>query len=142
MGIGAEALGTGSEWGRTRRRSTVRQTPRALGRCSLGVIRPQRGVHYLLIYDLAPDYLERRAALRSEHLRLAWQAQENGALLLGGALAEPVDTAVLLFRSDSPAVAEKFAAVDPYVRHGLVTKWRVRPWNTVVGDAPASPVRP
>jgi uncharacterized protein YciI len=99
-------------------------------------------MHYLLIYDLVPDYLERRAAFRKEHLTLAWQAHERGELVLGGALADPVDEAILLFRGDSPAVAEAFVAVDPYVRNGLVTRWRVRAWNTVVGESAAAPVRP
>lgn len=99
-------------------------------------------MHYLLYYDVAPDYLERRAAHRDEHLRLAWQAQERGELVLGGALADPADGAVLLFEGDSAAVAERFAAADPYVRNGLVTRWRVRAWSTVVGDRASNPVRP
>jgi uncharacterized protein YciI len=99
-------------------------------------------VHYLLIYDVADDYLERRAAFRAEHLALAWAAHERGELLLGGALADPVDGAVLLFTGDSPAAAEAFVAADPYVRNGLVKRWRVRPWTTVVGTGAASPVRP
>ena len=90
-------------------------------------------MHYLLIYDVVPDYVNRRAAFRDEHLSLAWQAQERGELVLGGALADPVDGAVLLFSGESPAAAEAFAAADPYVRNGLVTKWRVRAWTTVVG---------
>jgi uncharacterized protein YciI len=98
-------------------------------------------MHYLLIYDVVPDYMERRAAFRNEHLSLAWQSHERGELVLGGALAEPVDGAFLLFRGDSPRAAESFAAADPYVRHGLVTRWRVRPWTTVVGTDAASPVR-
>jgi hypothetical protein len=97
-------------------------------------------MHYLLFYDVAPDYLERRAAFRDEHLALAWQAHARGELILGGALAGPVDIAVLLFTGDSPAVAEQFAVADPYVRHGLVERWRVRPWTTVVGDAAANPM--
>jgi uncharacterized protein YciI len=99
-------------------------------------------VHYLLIYDVSDDYLERRAAFRAEHLALAWAAHERGDLLLGGALADPVDGAVLLFTGDSPAAAEAFVAADPYVRNGLVKRWRVRPWTTVVGVGAASPVRP
>jgi uncharacterized protein len=99
-------------------------------------------MHYLLMYDLAPDYLERRGQYRDAHLALAWQAVERGDLLLAGALAEPVDHALLLFRGDSPAAAEAFAAADPYVAHGLVTSWRVRPWTTVVGDGATTPVRP
>jgi hypothetical protein len=99
-------------------------------------------MHYLLFYDVAPDYLERRAAYRDAHLQLAWNAQARGELLLAGALAEPVDGAVLLFQGDSPAVAEQFARNDPYVRNGLVIAWRVRLWTTVVGQDAATPVRP
>jgi uncharacterized protein len=99
-------------------------------------------MHYLLIYDVADDYLERRAAFRAEHLALAWAAHERGELLLGGALADPVDGAVLLFTGDSSAAAEAFVAADPYVRNGLVKRWRVRRWTTVVGAGAASPVRP
>jgi len=99
-------------------------------------------VHYLLMYDVVPDYVERRAAFRDEHLSLAWDAHARGELVLGGALDEPVDGAVLLFRGDSPAAAEAFAARDPYVRNGLVTRWRVRTWKTVAGTDAATPVRP
>lgn len=97
---------------------------------------------YLLFYDLADDYLERRAAFRDAHLALAWAAQARGEVVLGGALADPADGAVLHFRADSPAPAEAFARADPYVRNGLVTRWRVRAWTTVVGDAASQPVRP
>ena len=99
-------------------------------------------MHYLLLYTLAPDYLERRAALRDEHLTLAWAAVDRGELVLGGALDAPVDLAVLLFQGDSPAVAERFAAADPYVRGGLVQTWKVRPWTTVVGSGATTPVLP
>jgi uncharacterized protein len=99
-------------------------------------------MHYLLIYDVVPDYVNRRAAFRDEHLSLAWQAQERGELVLGGALADPVDGAVLLFSGESPAAAEAFAAADPYVRNGLVTRWRVRAWTTVVGADAARQTHP
>ena len=98
-------------------------------------------MHYLLMYETVPDYLERRAAFRAEHLALAWQAHARGELVLAGALAEPVDGAVFLFQGASPAAAEAFAAADPYVRNGLVRSWRVRSWTTVVGDAAATPIR-
>jgi uncharacterized protein YciI len=97
-------------------------------------------MHYLLFYDLVPDYLERRAAYRDEHLALARSAQQRGELVLGGALAEPADGAVLLFRGTSPDAASQFAEADPYVRHGLVTRWSVRQWTTVVGDLAEHPI--
>ena len=99
-------------------------------------------MHYLLFYEVSPDFLERRAEFRSEHLKLAWEANARGELVLGGALDDPADGAVLLFEGDSPEVAERFAAGDPYVTNGLVTRWYVRRWTTVVGDLAATPVRP
>jgi uncharacterized protein YciI len=99
-------------------------------------------MHYLLCYDLAPDYLERRGQFRTEHLQLAWQAQQRGELVLAGALSDPADMAVLMFQSDSPDAALAFAKADPYVTQGLVTGYRVRQWNTVVGDMAFSPVKP
>jgi uncharacterized protein len=99
-------------------------------------------MHYLLTYELVSDYVERRGEYRDEHLTLAWAAAERGELLLGGALADPVDGAVLLFEGASPAAAEAFARADPYVRAGLVERWRVREWTTVVGDGASKPVRP
>jgi uncharacterized protein YciI len=99
-------------------------------------------MHYLLTYDLADDYMTRRAAFRDAHLALAWAASDHGELVLGGALANPADKAVLLFVGDSPAVAERFAHSDPYVSNGLVKHWSVREWTTVAGAAAATPVRP
>jgi len=97
-------------------------------------------MHYLLFYDVVEGYAERRAPLREAHLTHAREAVARGDLVLGGALANPVDGAVLLFRGSSPAVAETFARADPYVQHGLVTKWRVREWTTVVGPGAEHPV--
>jgi uncharacterized protein len=99
-------------------------------------------MHYLMTYELSPDYLERRGQFRAEHLRLAWESHERGEMVLGGALAEPADTAVILFKGDSPEAAMRFAAADPYVKNGLVTRWRVRLWTTVVGKDASTPVRP
>ena len=98
--------------------------------------------HFLLFYDVGEDYVARRAAFRSAHLEKAWAAHSRGELLLGGALASPVDAAVLLFAGDSQDVPERFARVDPYVVNGLVTRWWIREWNTVVGDGATTPVRP
>src|SRR5437879_6385860 len=98
-------------------------------------------MHYLLFYDVVPDYAERRTPFRAEHLLYAWAAAERGELLLGGALADPVDGAVLLFDCDSPAVVGAFVADDPYVTNGLVTRWRIRAWTTVVGEGATRPIR-
>jgi uncharacterized protein len=89
--------------------------------------------HFLLFYDVVPDYLERRGQYRAEHLRLVDEAHDRGEIVMAGALAEPADGAVFVFRGDAPSVAERFAATDPYVVNGLVTQWRVRAWTVVSG---------
>ncbi len=99
-------------------------------------------MHYILFYEVADDYLTRRAAFRDAHLAKAWAADERGELVLGGALANPADQALLLFKSDSPKVAEDFAKTDPYVLNGLVKRWYVREWTTVVGEIASTPVKP
>jgi uncharacterized protein len=92
--------------------------------------------HYVLRYELVDDYLERRAALRDEHLGLARAAFERGELLLAGALADPVDQALLVFRAPDRSVPEAFARRDPYVTNALVTRWEVRDWTVVIGNEP------
>jgi uncharacterized protein len=54
-------------------------------------------------------------------------------------VGDPVEGALLLFRGEGPEVAEAFARADPYVRNGLVTRWQVRPWHTVVGKGSSPP---
>jgi uncharacterized protein len=98
--------------------------------------------HYLLIYELADNYLDRRGEFRGVHLNLAWAASQRGELVLGGALADPVDRAILLFKGESARVAEDFAKVDPYVLNGLIKSWSVRHWMTVAGDTASNPVKP
>ena len=90
-------------------------------------------MHYLLFYDYADNAVERRTPFREGHLKLAREFQERGELLLGGAFADPVDGAVLVFRASDPSLVEGFVSRDPYVASGLVTAWRIRPWTVVVG---------
>jgi uncharacterized protein YciI len=97
--------------------------------------------HFLLFYDGAPDYLERRPQFRDAHLKHAWSAVERGEIVVAGALADPVDGAVLMFQGANKSVAEEFATSDPYVLNGLVANWRVREWTTVVGELAATPIR-
>ena len=99
-------------------------------------------MHFLLFYEFGPNAGERRAPYRGAHLRAAWAAHARGELVLGGAYADPVDGAVLLFQCDSPDVVERFAASDPYVVEGIVTRWRIRGWTTVVGSDATTPVHP
>jgi uncharacterized protein len=92
-------------------------------------------MYYALFYEVVDDYLERRPAFRDEHLALARAAAARGELLLAGAFAEPADGALLVFCADDATAAERFALADPYVKNGLVRRWRVRPWTVVIGAA-------
>jgi uncharacterized protein YciI len=90
-------------------------------------------MYYILSYDYVEDAVARRAPFRQAHLGLAREAHERGELVLAGALADPVDGAVLVFRADDPSTVERFANADPYVKNGVVTGWRIRPWTVVIG---------
>jgi len=96
-------------------------------------------MHYILFYDVVDDYLERRTPFRAAHLKSIREAHARGELVLAGALSDPADAAVFVFRGSSPAAAERFAQSDPYVLNGLVKSWRVRNWNVVVGDDVQTP---
>jgi uncharacterized protein YciI len=97
--------------------------------------------YYALFYDVVDDYVSRRSEFREEHLRLAQEANRRGQLLLAGALTDPTDRALLVFRAADRSVVEQFARNDPYVIRGLVSRWEVRPWAVVIGNerANASP---
>jgi uncharacterized protein YciI len=97
-------------------------------------------MHVLLWYETVPDYVEKRKPYRKAHLALLKQAFDAGQLILAGALADPSDEAVLVFRGSDTEVAEAFAKSDPYVLNGLVSRWTVRKWATVVGDGVPLPI--
>jgi len=89
-------------------------------------------VRWVLIYDLVDDYLERRPALREDHLALARAAHERGELLLAGEDQQRTIVRIGQCAGDDRDAAEAFAAADPYVTAGLVTSWTVRQWNEVL----------
>ena len=88
--------------------------------------------YYALFYEVVDRFTERRASFRAEHLERVRDAHSGGSLVLAGALGDPPDGALLVFRASSPEVVEDFARKDPYVVQGVVTSWSVRPWNVVV----------
>ena len=96
-------------------------------------------MHFILFYDVVDGFVDKRVQYRSLHLDHVRKAYERGELLLGGALAEPVDGAVLVFNVLSRDSVERFAETDPYVINGLVTQWRVRKWMTVIGEGSTPP---
>jgi uncharacterized protein YciI len=95
--------------------------------------------YFALMYEVVDDFVARRAPFRDEHLRLAADAHTRGDIVLAGALADPADAALIIFRSANRSTAEEFARRDPYVANGLVRKWTVRLWTVVVGQQSDSP---
>jgi uncharacterized protein YciI len=89
--------------------------------------------YFALMYEVVDRFAEKRMPHRAAHLALVRGAQARGELVMAGALGDPPDGALLVFRGESPDVAERFARADPYVLQGLATRWQVRPWNVVVG---------
>ena len=90
------------------------------------------------MYYVVDDYDSRRAAFREEHLRLAREANQRGELILAGALSDPTDRALLVFRAPDSSVVENFVRNDPYVTNGLVTRWEVRSWTVIIGNEPTN----
>jgi uncharacterized protein YciI len=89
--------------------------------------------YFTLVYDVVENFVERRAPFREPHLQLLRDANARGLLVVSGPLGDPPDGALLIFRAESAAVVEDFARADPYVKAGLITAWRVRPWTIVIG---------
>lgn len=88
-------------------------------------------MYYILFYKTVENYIEKRAPFRGTHLDLVSEYHQAGSLVMAGALADPPDGAVLIFKGETPAAAHEFVSRDPYVKNGLITEWSVRPWNVV-----------
>jgi len=91
-------------------------------------------MYYILFYKTVDNYIERRMPFREAHLAYATEAHKRGELIIAGALAQPTDYAVLIFKGDSPKPAEDFAKNDPYVLNGIIAEWKVRQWTVVIGE--------
>jgi uncharacterized protein YciI len=87
--------------------------------------------HHLLFYDYVEDILERRGPHREAHL--AWIAAEHAAdaVVMAGALGDPVHGAVFVFRDLTPEAILARVDEDPYWKAGLVADRRIEPWTVV-----------
>jgi hypothetical protein len=91
-------------------------------------------MYYILFYKTVTDYIGKRKPYREAHLAYVRKFHDEGKLIMAGALADPADSALLIFKCDSPSVVENFANNDPYVKNGLIEEWKVRSWTVVIGD--------
>jgi hypothetical protein len=87
---------------------------------------------FALIYEYVPDVLERRAPVREAHLALLRDLHSRGVVVMAGATGDPVDGALIVFRSATAQAAHEFMAVDPYGAAELVASARVVPWSVSV----------
>jgi uncharacterized protein len=99
-------------------------------------------MHFLLFYEKVADHAAREKPHQAAHLEYVVGGVKPGGIVLAGSMDNPADgAAVLLFSCDSAAPVEAFAKGDPYVIHGVVNRWWVRRWHTVVGKDAAEPIR-
>jgi uncharacterized protein YciI len=121
-----------------RQRRIITHISRSAVHCNDGVIVVP---YFALLYDVVDQFTERRAPFREAHLRLVRAAHARAEIFMAGAIGEPPEGALLVFRGDTAAVAEDFARNDPYVLEHVVTHWRALPWHVVV-EPPAASGRP
>ena len=91
-------------------------------------------MYFILFYHTVHDYVEKRAPYRSEHLKLLNIELKKKHVVLGGALNDPTDQAVIIWNVEDKKIIEDFVASDPYVRNGLVSKYEIRSWNVVINN--------
>ena len=89
---------------------------------------------FAVLVTYVPNSVERRAPYREAHLAHARALRDAGHLALGGAFADPVDGALLVYRAESRAQVEAWVADDPYMRAGLWPEVTIREWTVVIGD--------
>jgi uncharacterized protein YciI len=89
-------------------------------------------MYYVLFYKFVPNYIEARAPFREEHLQLAREAKASGHLFLAGALQDPPDEGMLVFKTESEEFVREFANQDPYVKNGVVKHWVISKWNVAI----------
>ena len=81
---------------------------------------------YLLLYDSADDVLDKAPVHYDAHCEVLAPFEESGAVLFASPLDDPRNGAVSVWVDR--ASAETFAAVDPFVLHGVVRRWHLIPW--------------
>lgn len=89
------------------------------------------GVKYLMTYRATDDFRTLAGVHLAAHRARLDEFHARGVLLLAGPLGEPGNgDAIGVFTTRE--AAEEFVAGDPFVVHGVVAEWSVRPWNEVL----------
>lgn len=90
--------------------------------------------YYILVYKTIDNYIKERAPFRDDHLGLAEHYNKRYGLIMAGAMDEPANEALLVFKGENDEAARSFVENDPYVKNGLIKEWYIRKWNVVIGN--------
>lgn len=88
---------------------------------------------YVLFYESAPDVASKAPAHFPAHKARYQDFHARGLLLMLGTFSDPQDEGSMAVFASREA-AEEFAAGDPFVLNGVVTRWYVRDWREVLTD--------
>ena len=84
-----------------------------------------------MFYEYCENQTEKRKPYRDDHIAHSDKAQNGGILIMAGPFQDNFDGAILIFKCKNKETVETHAKEDPYVKNGIVTKWKVRPWKLV-----------
>ena len=120
-------------------RAVVAAPSRRVARARRGVVAMAANAdgsnaYALLTLDYVDGMLEKRAPHREAHLAGARRAHEEGKVVMAGALLDPVDQGVFVFKNCEREEIEAFVKADAYYVAGLVPRYAIRPWMVVVGN--------
>jgi len=88
-------------------------------------------MRYVLTYRAVEDFLPLAQQHYPAHAARVQEFAGRGTLLLIGTMDEPMNGDAMGVFTTREA-AEEFVADDPFVVHGVVGEWAVRPWNEVL----------
>ena len=91
----------------------------------------QKDQWFVLFYDFCENQTEKRKPYREAHIAYADKAQNAGILQMAGPFEDNFDGAIIIFKCKDIKTVEAHAKDDPYVKNGIVTSWKVRPWKLV-----------
>jgi uncharacterized protein YciI len=88
---------------------------------------------FLVMYHYVPDMETRRTPHRAAHLAWLKEHAAAGRLILAGAIQDPVDSAVLIFRGADILDIRRLLLDDPYAAGNLIDGLTVRPIGLAIG---------
>lgn len=84
----------------------------------------------IMFYDMAPDGLSKVKDNIDGHRERLLEYHKKGVLLMAGPLTNPTEGAIGIFTNMD--AAKDFIEGDPFVKNGVVGKYRLVEWNEVL----------